>query len=168
MPSITLYELGHYNQGRLMARTFDLKYTHTYHDWISSVSAWMSQLTRDMGTLCEEWMVADTDDIPAEFVGSYSIDVGYWAYRAAVDASYLDKEVFDAAVALSIPLEMVEAVYQGEYEGDVEFAYSLAEDLGLLQDAVRWPYTSIDWEFATRDLMYDYAEQNGHYFRTDY
>jgi antirestriction protein len=168
MASITLYELGNYNGGRLVPHTFDLDEVRTYDDWLTAVSNWLWQLTRELGTLCEEWIVADAEDVPNQFVGEYFVDAAYWQYREAVESSYLDEAVFMAAVKLDIPAEMVEELYQGEYECDRDFAYSLAEDLGLLQEEVQWPYTCVDWDHAARELMYDYGAHDGHYFRTSY
>lgn len=61
--------------------------------------------------------------------------------------------------------EEAEEAYQGEYKDDEDFAYTLAEELGEIKEDVLWPYTCIDWERASRDLMYDYSEDNGYYFR---
>lgn len=168
MANITLYELSNYNSGRLLPHTFDLDDTPTYQDWLAAVSGWLRQLTRELGGLCEEWIVADVEGVPRQYVGEYSIDEAYWRYRESVNSSCLHESVFQAAAELDIPPDMVEELYQGEYDNDEDFAYSLAEDIGLLQDDVQWPYTCIDWEHAARDLMYDYGESAGHYFRTSY
>ena len=63
---------------------------------------------------------------------------------------------------------MVEELYQGDYDDDEDFAMPLAKDVGMLREDVQWPYTCIDWEHAARELMYDYGESGGHYFRTSY
>jgi antirestriction protein len=168
MANITLYELGNYNNGHLVPHTFDLDDIPTYQDWLAFVSGWLRQLTRELGGLCEEWIVADAEDVPGQYVGQYSIDAAYWQYRETIESSYLDEAVFMAAAELDIPPEMVEELYQGEYDDDEDFAYSLAEDVGLLQEDVQWPYTCIDWGHAARDLMYDYGASGGHYFRTAY
>ncbi|MEQ8262283.1 antirestriction protein ArdA [Pseudohaliea sp.] len=168
MAKITLYELSSYNGGCLVPGTFDLEETPTYQDWLSAVSNWLRRLTRELGHLCEEWIVADVEGLPRQFVGEYSLDAAYWDYREALDASYLDEDVFMAAAALDIPANMVEELYQGEFESDREFACSMAEDLGLLQEDAQWPHTCIDWDYAARELMYDYGQSDGHYFRTCY
>lgn len=62
--------------------------------------------------------------------------------------------------------EDAEEAYQGEYQDDEAFARETADQLGLLNDQdIQWPYSCIDWERAARDLMFDYSEDNGHYFR---
>lgn len=62
-------------------------------------------------------------------------------------------------------LSNMEEGYQGEYNSDEEFAQSMADELGLTNKELSWPYTCIDWEYAAKELMYDYFEVNGHYFR---
>jgi antirestriction protein len=168
MASVTLYELSTYNSGHLVPKTFDLDDIPSYEDWLTAVNRWLKELTGDLGALCEEWIVADAEDVPDQYVGEYIMAATYWDYREAVESSHLEKSVFQAAAELDIPLEMVEELYQGEYENDEDFAYTMAEDIGLLQENVQWPYTCIDWQHAARELMYDYGESGSHYFRTAY
>jgi len=61
--------------------------------------------------------------------------------------------------------EDVEEVYQGEYESDEDFAMEIAEETGAIQEEATWPNNCIDWEYAAKELMYDYFESNGYYFR---
>lgn len=58
-----------------------------------------------------------------------------------------------------------EEAYQGDYTSDEEFARELADALGLIREDAEWPNSYIDWGWAARDLMFDYFESNGHYFR---
>lgn len=55
--------------------------------------------------------------------------------------------------------------YCGEFPSDEDFAQNLAEDIGAIDPKASWPNNCIDWEYAARELMYDYYELNGHYFR---
>jgi hypothetical protein len=59
-----------------------------------------------------------------------------------------------------------EEAYQGEFKDDETFAENLADDLGYLNKQMSWPYSCIDWERAASELMMDYFESNGHYFRS--
>jgi antirestriction protein len=59
----------------------------------------------------------------------------------------------------------IEENYQGEYSSDEDFAQQLAEDIGAINKNAQWPNNCIDWEHAASELMYDYFESNGHYFR---
>ena len=38
-----------------------------------------------------------------------------------------------------------------------DYAQELAEDCGMTDREVKWPYTCIDWEQAARELQYDYT-----------
>ena len=63
-------------------------------------------------------------------------------------------------------VENVDEAYQGQWDSDEDFAQGMADDLGLINKEVSWPYTCIDWEHASNELMYDYFEMNGYYFRS--
>lgn len=58
-----------------------------------------------------------------------------------------------------------EEAYQGEFDDDEAFAYDLAEQLGAIDKKASWPNTCIDWEQAAKEIMYDYFESDGFYFR---
>lgn len=38
-----------------------------------------------------------------------------------------------------------------------EYARELADDLGLIRSDNQWPNYCIDWEYAARELQYDYS-----------
>lgn len=76
-----------------------------------------------------------------------------------------DIEVVEAAVELGIDPDNIDEAYQGEWKSDEDFARSIAEDTGAVNNDANWPYTCIDWEWAAREIMMDYSEANGHYFR---
>lgn len=168
MTTITLYELGAYNNSQLIPQTFSLDLIDSQQDWLETVGEWLHALTEQTGKLCEESIVCDYEGIPAGYVGEYDINPRYWAYKQAVEASYLDAEVFEAAAELDIEPDMAEELYQGEHGSDEDFAYQLADDFGLVPEGSNWPSSYIDWSTAARDLMMDYGESGGHYFRTSY
>jgi antirestriction protein len=61
-------------------------------------------------------------------------------------------------------LENFEEVYQGEWSCDEDFVQDLLEELGEIPR--NFPsYIHIDWERTANDVMFDYTEQDGHYFR---
>lgn len=84
----------------------------------------------------------------------------------AIDS--LGEEVVTAALALGIPVESIEDAYRGKYDSDEDFAREYADEIGDIKDGVQWPYTCIDWEQAARELMYDFMEQDGYYFYSNY
>lgn len=77
-----------------------------------------------------------------------------------VNQAYIDNVGAEYAKA-----EEAEEAYQGEYNSDEDFARYMADELGLTNKELSWPYTCIDWEWAGRELMMDYFEANGFYFR---
>lgn len=77
-----------------------------------------------------------------------------------VNQAYIDNVGEEYATA-----EQAEEAYAGEFKDDEEFAEDMAEQIGAITDDVQWPYTCIDWKYASRELMYDYFEMDGYYFR---
>lgn len=61
--------------------------------------------------------------------------------------------------------EDVAEAYMGKYRRDEDFAEEMAVELGYIRNDVNWPYNCIDWEQAAHELMYDYFESSGYYFR---
>lgn len=87
--------------------------------------------------------------------------------RELLDRGYWDEEAIDAAISLGISLDNFEEAYYGKFRSDAEFAQNVAEECGDIPQAgsSHWPLYCIDWEFAAKELMYDYCEENGYYFR---
>jgi antirestriction protein len=62
-------------------------------------------------------------------------------------------------------LDDFEEAYRGKYDNDEDFVQQLLEDTEpALNDLPSYIY--IDWEKTASDIMMDYAEENGYYFRT--
>ena len=78
-----------------------------------------------------------------------------------------DAEAVDAYIALGTgddDLARFEEAYQGEWDDDTTFVQNLLQDMREIPKD--WPaYIHIDWKSTARDVMMDYAEQNGYYFR---
>lgn len=53
-----------------------------------------------------------------------------------------------------------------EEDDDEEFAEDMAEQVGAIDRDAKWPMNCIDWEQAAKELMMDYMEHNGYYFRS--
>ncbi len=62
-------------------------------------------------------------------------------------------------------LKDFEEAYCGEYSSDEDFARETADSIGAINNDAVWPNNCIDWEQAARELMHDYFEENGYYFR---
>ena len=57
-----------------------------------------------------------------------------------------------------------EEAYQGQYDNDEDFVMQLLEDCGDLPKDLP-AYIHIDWKRTAHDIMMDYFEVEGHYFR---
>jgi len=75
------------------------------------------------------------------------------------------EDVLEAGIECGVnPSDIAEA-YAGEYKSDADFAQEMAEQVGDFNPNMGWPHNCIDWEQAGKELMYDYCESGGHYFR---
>jgi antirestriction protein len=70
-----------------------------------------------------------------------------------------------AALTGDDDLDDIEEAYEGHYSSDKEFAMDMADNLGAIDRDLSWPHTCIDWEWAADELMQDYMEIYGYYFR---
>jgi len=105
---------------------------------------------------------ANADLVPDEYNNLESI----FDFAAAYSCTDQDTEVIAAALYLSIEPKNIDEAYHGSFNNDEHFAKETAEQCGEYnQRDERWPKNCIDWELAAKELMYDYCEQNGHYFR---
>lgn len=86
-----------------------------------------------------------------------------------INESEYDIEVFEACIDclgktdFQSLLEYVNNFYYGEYANDIEFVEYLYEN----DIPFNLPnFVVIDWEATARNIMYDYFESNGHYFKS--
>ena len=75
-----------------------------------------------------------------------------------------DIEVISAGVECGISVDSIDEAYQGEANSDEDFVQELLESTGDIPSSLP-SYVHIDWESTARDIMMDYSETNGHYFR---
>lgn len=62
-------------------------------------------------------------------------------------------------------LDSMQEAYQGEYISDEDFTQELLEETGSIPKDIP-AYVYIDWERTANDIMMDYFEIDGHYFRS--
>lgn len=92
------------------------------------------------------WDLFDMDSSDLDMVIAYTSNVG-------VNGSFEDM------------LSEAQDCYQGQYDSDADFAQETLQDCGYLEDLPSFIECHIDWDGVARDLMMDYFEVNGHYFR---
>lgn len=73
------------------------------------------------------------------------------AYIELVGEEYASKKNFEDS-------------YSGKWESDEEFVQDLLEGTGDIPKDMP-SYIHIDWEWTAREIMMDYNEQDGFYFR---
>jgi antirestriction protein len=76
----------------------------------------------------------------------------------------LGEGVVMSALECDIAPEDIEEAYNGEWDSDEDFVQELLEDCGDIPSDLPH-YIHIDWKGTARDIMMDYAEANGQYFR---
>jgi hypothetical protein len=55
-------------------------------------------------------------------------------------------------------------MYQGQWDDDETFVMRLLEDTGMIPSDLP-NFIRIDWETTAENVMDDYVEHRGHYFR---
>lgn len=91
------------------------------------------------------------------------IDITKEDFEAAIEEH--GEAVVEAAIECGVNIEDISEAYQGHFKDDEDFAMETAEGIGAIDKNASWPNNCIDWERAARDLMMDYSEHEGHYFR---
>ncbi len=76
-----------------------------------------------------------------------------------------DIDMLNAGIDCDIDLDNIEEAYNGQFKSNEDFAQETAESLGEIPKGNNWPHYCIDWEWAAKELMSDYSESNGYYFR---
>ena len=105
--------------------------------------------------------ITDYDEVPS----SYANEKDVWEFAEAFAECEQKIEVVEAALYCGVSADDIDEAYQGEYKDDQEFAMETADSMGAVDKNANWPMNCIDWEYAAKELMYDYSEHNGHYFR---
>ena len=111
-----------------------------------------------------EFMFQDIDGEHFGMITESSIDDDLWELINTLDDD--EAEIYSAyRKNFDGSWNACQDAYSGKHDSDEDFAEDMAEQCGDLERSPSWPYTCIDWEWAARELMYDYIEENGHYFR---
>ena len=110
---------------------------------------------------CEGFEVVDWSDVP-DWAQDFSV---LEDLMPAYANSHNEIEIFEAAKEADIEFSDVDEAYNGQHDSDEDFAQEMADQLGAVDKNASWPMNCIDWEQAASELMYDYSEANGYYFR---
>ena len=102
-------------------------------------------------------------------IGESFLSPEIYSIAEQINESEYDSEVFEAvldnfmSIDFQTAYEYVNNFYYGEFANDIEFVEYLYEnDIPFNLPS----FVVIDWESTARNIMYDYFESNGHYFRS--
>ena len=170
---ITLYALANYNHGRLISKTFTLADYRDHDDYREAVSVWLNTVPYpcEQGRFEEEWIVADYEDIPEQFVDEYDLYREFWAYldlRRDISSDQL--EAFDVFYDLFVSgddndLPEFGDKYIGHFEHESDFVYYWFTEVKGFSE---FPPSElvIDYEDTKNVILANNAlcEEGGHYF----
>ena len=105
--------------------------------------------------------ITDYDEVPDKYANENDV----WDFAETFAECDQELEVVEAALECGVNPSDIDEAYQGSYKDDEDFAQEMADSLGAVDKNASWPMNCIDWEYAAKELMYDYSEHNGHYFR---
>ncbi len=163
-------------QGCVYDFQLDLEETHTLEDALEQLQNHFDTAVHD-GTIVlqdpedidliditEDMVEFDFSELPQFLIGDWDIWEAISEFAEHYYSSYYDVDVFEAAQDCGIEFCNIDEAYAGKFNSDEEFAQDSCEQLG---DIPRdFPsYIHIDWGSTARDVMYDYEESNGYYFR---
>ena len=158
-PRIYVACLASYNAGRLHGRWINAAQNA---DGIRNEIADM--LKKSSEPLAEEWAIHDYEGY-GEYRLSESEDIDDVSAMASQIVEH--GEPYLVALALSSNRAEADALmeeYCGQFNSDEEFAEQLLEDTDMMpKDLPAWIH--IDWGWTAKEIMMDYAECSGHYFR---
>lgn len=176
MPAICLNELSNYNNGSLVYKWFNLEDFTTADEYNEAVQEWLETCPSVSGYPCEEWNIADYENIPSQFVGDYCFDAeAFYAYKELSDQ--LEDGALEAymycfsAMPESLDEFNNKFLMATEYRNDtwhgffVEIAEELVEQNGMLDGIPEEVARYFDYEMYGRDTyLNDLTMHNGFVF----
>ena len=168
--------------------TFEVNITYMNEDFIIELNSSLctsSDILENLQEMKKERFEQESgEDFEADFEDDFMInwlEVPNWLQDLELleellpilDSTSYDLEVFEAGIAADVEICNIEEAYSGEFDSDKDFAENMADELGLIscknmidKDSQSWPFNCIDWDYAAKELMYDYNSANGYYFRS--
>ena len=178
-PKLFLTDYASYNQGTQFefGHWVDLSEFSDAEELQTYIKNHFAEADKKSPLLCgskrEEIMFTDYENLPAGLYSECGIDFNtLFDFFDRCELSYYDIEVIEAFAELGNYdvndvdsfFDALEESYQGEYESDEDFTQELLESCGDIP--INLPnYIHIDWQSTARNIMFDYYESNGHYFR---
>ena len=168
-PAVYVGTYGKYNEGSLYGEWMNPGDYDTLDEFIEACYA----LHKDEPRGCCELMFQDYEYLPDDMYSESCFPRDAFEYCKAYD-KVSDKEAFEAFVDLGRLSGDEEAddmidefydAYVGQFDSDLDFAYFEVEESCMLEGIPSHIANYFDYEAFSRDLMFDYDESNGFYFR---
>ena len=148
-----------YNEGSIAGAWLDLEKFSDKEDFLSACL----ELHNDEAD--PELMFQDYEGFPDRFYSESGITEALFDWLALDDD---ERELLSAYIECtgdeSATLDDAQDNFQGKHDNDEDFVQQLLEDCGSLPSDLP-SYIHIDWERTARDIMSDYTEYDGFYFR---
>lgn len=156
-PSVYVGTYAKYNSGSINGAWVRLD----QFDNADEFEAYCLELHKDEAD--PEFMYQDFENFPKDYYSESGIDAELWEFLALDDD---DRAMFEAykEAGLSGSIDDAREAYSGQFNNDIDFTMELLESCGDMPKDLPH-YIHIDWERTARDIMYDYSEDNGYYFR---
>jgi len=159
VPSVYVSTYAKYNDGNLKGAWVDLTNFIDYDDFLE----YCRELHNDEQD--PELMFQDFENFPKEYYSESGLNSDLWEYINLDDD---DRELLEAYRDAGFDGDIQDAQndFQGRYDSDEDFVMQLLEDCGDIPRDLP-SYIHIDWESTARDIMFDYSQSNGFYFRNN-
>ncbi len=152
-PRLYVGTYAKYNSGSIDGAWLDLDDYADREDFLRACA----ELHKDESD--PELMFQDFENFPREWYSESSAPPDeLWAW---IDLSDDDKTMLAAWIELGAcsdpDIDNAREAFYGAYDSEKDFAQTYAEDIGAINANVSWPYSCIDWDQATRELMMDFS-----------
>jgi len=156
-PRVYVGTYAKYNNGSIAGAWVDL----TRFDNADEFEEFCRELHKDEED--PEFMIQDFENFPNAYYDEGGLPDSIWEFLALDDD---DRAMFEAyqEAGLSGSFSDAEDAYSGQFDNDIDFVMDLLESCGDIPRDLP-AYIHIDWERTARDIMFDYSEANGYYFR---
>lgn len=149
-----------YNNGSIAGAWLDLEQFKDKDEFLTACA----ELHKDEDD--PELMFQDFEGFPERFYSESGISDDLFEFLALDDddrkmlAAYIDGSGNESAT-----IEEAQEAFMGEFKNDEDFAWELTESVGDIPRDLP-SYIVIDWEATARNIMFDYFEVDGLYFRS--
>jgi antirestriction protein len=160
-------EISAANQNKVILTGVDLDCDDTLQDAVEREFSFEEFTDEQQAEILEaledgDYIILASDGLVGSFVNAGILDDAFFECRdhdldEAVKQAWLDNGMeWDA--------DQINEAYQGRFNSDADFARDLCDQIRAIPDDFP-SWISIDWYQTAKDIMMDYFESNGHYFR---